>query len=94
MSTKRHDVRDDKALAEIQGLAWLDRIVVTWHGRQRMAERDVTEHDVRWALRTATEAFRQGDRENWRVEGGVDLREEDLTLVCDLADDVIVVTVF
>lgn len=59
-----------------------------------MDERDATDLDVRRALRTATTAFRQVDRDNWRVQGGVDTRGDDLTLICDLEAEVIVVTLF
>jgi hypothetical protein len=87
-------VNDAKALGEIQWLARLDRIVITPHAGRRMDERGATEADVWNALVTATAAFRQADRDNWRVEGGVDIGGDDLTLICDIEDDVIVVTLF
>jgi len=85
---------DAKALAQIQRLARLDQVVITSHARRRMAERDVTELDVWMALLTATAAFPQSDLDNWRVEGGRDVDGDDLTLICDLDADVIVVTLF
>jgi len=87
-------VNDARALAEIQRLSRLDRIVITRHANQRMNDRGATEPDVRKALLTATAAMRQADRDNWRVEGGVDTDGDDLTLVCDIGVDVIVVTLF
>jgi len=87
-------VNDARALAEIQRLARLGRIVITRHANQRMNDRGATEPDVRNALLTATAAIRQADRDNWRVEGGVDTDGDDLTLVCDIGVDVIVVTLF
>lgn len=87
-------MNDAKALGEIQWLARLDRIVITSHARRRREERGATEADVRNALLTATAAFRQADRDNWRVEGGVDIDGDDLTLICDIEADVIVVTLF
>lgn len=95
MSTNgQSHVNDAKALAEIQRLARLHRIIITPHAFRRMDERDVTEPDVRWALLTATAALRQTDRHNWRVEGGVDTVGDELTLICDLEADVVVVTLF
>lgn len=87
-------MNDARALAEIQRLARLDRIVISRHANQRMNDRGATEPDVRKALLTATAAIRQADRDNWRVEGGVDTDGDDLTLVCDIGVDVIVVTLF
>jgi hypothetical protein len=79
---------------EIQRLARLDRIVITRHANRRMNDRGATEPDVRKALLTSTAAIHQADRDNWRVEGGVDSDGDDLTLVCDIGVDVIVVTLF
>lgn len=87
-------VNDAEALAEIQRLARLERIDIIPHARRRMRERSATESDVRWALLTATAALYQGDRDNWRVEGGVDTEGDALTLICALEADVIVVTLF
>lgn len=87
-------VNDAEALAEIRRLARLARVVITPHARKRMIERFATEQDVYKALRTATAAVRQEERGNWRVAGGVDLDGDDLTLICDLDNDVVVVTVF
>lgn len=95
MSTNgQSHVNDAKALAEIQRLARLGRIVYTPHARRRMKERGATELDVRHALRIATAARYQADRRNWRVEGGVDTEGDELMLICDLEADVIVVTLF
>jgi len=47
-------VSDARALAEIQRLARLDRIVITRHANQRMNERGATDPDVRKVLLTAT----------------------------------------
>jgi hypothetical protein len=95
MSTNgQSHVNDAKALAEIQRLAQLEQIVITPHARRQMKERGATDADVRSALLTARAALRQDDRDNWRVEGGVDTDGDDLTLVCALVADVIVVTLF
>ncbi len=64
------DVNDAKALAKIQRLARLDRIIITSHAGRRMSERGVAERDIRKALLTATAAVHQDDRDNWRVDGG------------------------
>lgn len=84
-------MNDARILAEIQRI---DRIVITRHANQRMNDRGATEPDIRKALLTATAAIRQAGRGNWRVEGGVDTDGDDLTLVCDIGVDVIVMTLF
>jgi hypothetical protein len=95
MPTQGHGgVNDAEALAKFQWLARLGRIVITSHAYRRMVERGATDLDVQRALQTAMAALRQADRGNWRVEGGVDTHGDDLTLICDLDDDVVVVTVF
>ena len=75
-------------------MARLDRVVFTSHARRRMDERGATEWDIRRALRTATAAVHQPDRRAWRVEGGVDIDGDPLTLICDVRADVVVVTLF
>lgn len=95
MSTNgQSHVNDANALAEIQRLARLGRIVITPHAGFRMKERGATDLDVRMALLTATAARYQADRGNWRVVGGADIEGEELTLICDIEADVIVVTLF
>jgi len=86
-------VNDAKALAEIQRLASLNRIVYTSHSLDRMDLRRASRADVRNALVTATSSRRQ-DRGTWRVEGGQDLDGDDLTAIVDIEADVIVVTIF
>jgi hypothetical protein len=88
------DADDAEALAEIRRLARRDRIVMTAHARQRMFERGATPRDIRKALLTATTAIYQDDRNNWRLDGGVDTDGDDLMVICDLEADVIVVTLF
>jgi len=85
---------DAKALAEIQRLVRLGRIIITPHANRRMNERGANEWDICKALLTATAAVYQEGRGNWRVEGGVDTDGDDLTLICDLEADAIVVTLF
>jgi len=95
MSTLWHgDLSDAATLAKLKRLARLDRIVITAHANQRMGERGTCLPGVRRALLTATTAFRQADRDNWRVEGGVDNDGDALKLICDIEADVIVVTLF
>jgi hypothetical protein len=88
------EINDAKALAKIQRLARFDRIVITAHAGRRMDERGATERDIRKALLTATAAVYQDDRENWRLDGGVDIDGDDLMLICDIDAYVIVVTLF
>lgn len=84
---------DAKALAEIQRLARVNRIVYTGHALLRMDSRGASRDDVRSALITATSA-RQQERGTWRVEGGRDLDGDVLTAIVDIEADVIVVTLF
>jgi hypothetical protein len=88
-----HGVNDTKALAEIQRLARLNRIVYTGHAILRMDDRGASRDDVRSALITATSA-RPQERGTWRVGGGQDLDGDDLTAIIDIEADVIVVTLF
>jgi hypothetical protein len=81
-------------LDEIKRLAGLGRILLRFHARQRMADRGATFGDVQRALATADRALWQPDRQNWRVEGGVDLDGDELTVIVDVEADVIVVTLF
>jgi len=95
MPTHTQDaLNDERALEEIKGLARFHRIVITLHAGERMDQRGATKPDVRRALLTATAAYRQAARDSWRVEGGVDIDDEELTLVCDYGADVVVVTLF
>ncbi len=84
---------DATALAEIQRLARLDRLVFTRHARERMTERGAERGDVRNALVTATDALRQ-ERGTSRVTGGRDHDGDEMTVICDIETDVIVVTIF
>jgi hypothetical protein len=86
-------VNDAAALAEIQRLARLDRLVFTRHARERMSERGAERGHVRNALATSTQAIRQ-DRGTWCVKGGVDHDGDEMTVICDIEADVIVVTIF
>jgi hypothetical protein len=95
MTTAPQDaLHDARALHEIQALARFNRIAITLHASERMNQRGATKPDIRRALLTATVARRQADHDSWRVEGGVDLDDEELTLVCDYGADVVVVTLF
>ena len=59
-----------------------------------MNERGARPSDVRNALLTATSAVWQADRQNWRVDGGVDRVGDELTAVVDIWADLVVVTIF
>lgn len=82
------------ALDRIKELAAKGFIRYTFHARQRMDERDATEEDVRQALRTATDATHQADRDNYRVSGGADLDGDSMSVVVVIEADVVVVTLF
>jgi hypothetical protein len=80
------------ALAEIQRLAQLDRIILTRHALVRMDQRGAKRGDVRAALVSATTAVAQA-RGGWRVDG-CDRDGDALTVIVDLEADVIVITLF
>jgi hypothetical protein len=65
---------------------------VSIHGRERQDQRSAQRADIRQALRTASSALLQ-ENGRWRVEG-VDLDEDDLTLIVVFEDGVVVITVF
>lgn len=85
---------DARALEEIKRLVALGHVVFTRHARQRMDERGARATDVCNALSTATSATLQTDRDNWRVDGGVDHEGDGMTVIVDIEADVIVVTLF
>lgn len=87
-------MNDTKALAEIQRLARLGRVVITKHASERMDQRGVKPRDVMSALVSANAAITQPDRGTWRVEGGCDRDGDDLTVVVSIEADVVVITVF
>lgn len=64
------------------------------HVRQRMVERGVTLKCLARALQTATTAHYQPDSGRWRLDGGVDSDGDALTLVVEVRDGVLVVTLF
>lgn len=81
-----------QALADIRGYALAGRIVVLEHARRRMRERGANFEDLRQALMTAT-LCRPADAGRWKVTGK-DRDGDDLTVVVELDDEDIVVTVF
>ncbi len=63
------------------------------HALARAGQRFITEGDIRACGRTATKVTFQPTRENWKVVGkNIDALK--LTVICDVHDKVIVVTVF
>lgn len=82
------------ALEQIRRLAVQDRIAITRHADARMRERNATRADVANALISASVARWQPDQSTYRVEGGVDLAGDELTVAVVIQDDLIVVTVF
>ncbi len=80
-----------EALKLIQGYAAAGRVELTLHARQRMRERGARREDVLRAIAVATSARASDDR--WRLDGA-DTDGDALSVVCVLADGVVVVTVF
>jgi hypothetical protein len=65
---------------------------VSWHARERMRDRSVTEADLRHALVNAQWCSLQKNG-NWRVESS-DLDGQNLSLVVAIDDGVVVVKLF
>jgi hypothetical protein len=80
------------ALEEIRGYASANRVRFTSHAWLRMDERNVTERDVLYALRTATICMLQAN-EKWKVLSK-DQDDDDLTVIVAFEDEMIVVTLF
>lgn len=64
------------------------------HVRQRLSERGATIKCLARALQTAKTAMYQQENGRWRLEGGVDTDGDDLTLIIEVRDGVLVVTLF
>jgi len=84
----------DAALAEIKRKATGNQVSFTGHARKRMAQRGAIARDVISALVTATSATWQTDNQNYRVEGGVDLDGDEMTVIVTIEANVIVITLF
>ncbi len=80
------------ALVEIRGYAAANRIRISRHAWQRMAERGAQYEDVRHALATARRC-REQDGDRWKVSSA-DRNGDELVLVVVIEAGVIVVTVF
>ena len=63
------------------------------HAVLRCDERFLTEHDIMVCGKTATKVVFQPGKENWKVTGK-DLDNLKLTIICDVHDHVIVVTLY
>jgi hypothetical protein len=66
--------------------------IVTLHGRQRMAQRSVSEFDIMECGRTAVEVKLQNDGK-YKIFG-FDLDGDELDVVCLFEDHLIIITVF
>jgi len=80
------------ALIEIRGYAAANRIRISRHAWERMAERGAQYEDVRHALATARRCRAQ-ENDRWKVSG-VDRGEDELTLIVVIEAGVVVVTVY
>lgn len=85
----------EEALREAKGYAGANRIRIGAHARLRMRERGAQVGDLRRALMTAASAKASPDGPGrWIIQGGVDLDDEELTLVVVFEDECVVVTLF
>jgi hypothetical protein len=64
------------------------------HVSQRLSERGATRKCVCKALQTAKTATFQADNNRWRLDGGVDSDGDELTLIVEVKNGVLVVTLF
>lgn len=84
-----------QALAEIKRLALGRQIRISSHVvLHRLAKRNGTPEDIRSALLTAVRATYQSDRDNWKVTGGVDTDDDDMTVIVVIEADLIIVTFY
>lgn len=83
-----------EALAEVHRAGASGDFYVSPHARERQGERSVQRVDLQEAMRTATNATFQSDRDTWRIDGGKDFDGDDLTVVVVFDAGVVVVTVF
>jgi len=86
-------VTPSEALEEAHRAGATDQFFVTIHARGHRDARNVHRADIREALRTTSSA-REQEEERWRLEGGVDLDGDDLTLIVAFDAGVVVVTAF
>jgi hypothetical protein len=83
----------DMALAEIQRAGTQNRFEIErFHARPQMRARGATREDVRHGLRVASSCDLQANG-RWKVPT-VDLDQSSLTLILELTDEVLVITVF
>jgi hypothetical protein len=83
-----------EALAAAREAGVTGRFFIVAHALSRQEERSVSRFDLRNALMTAKVARYQPSKDRWRLEGGVDLDEDDLTVVIEIDSGVVVITVF
>ena len=83
----------DEALAQIQRAGTQDNFEVErYHALKQMRARGVLREDVRHGLMVATSCILQAN-DRWKVST-FDLDQDTLTLILELRDDVLVITVF
>jgi hypothetical protein len=86
---------EQNALKDCQGYAAAGRMRLSWHVEsESMPDRGATIDDVKEAIRTSTNCKWQPDKNTWRLEGGMDLDDETMTVIAVLDDGVLVVTIF
>lgn len=75
------------ALALAKQLANGGRVKWTKHGTGRGGERSANALDVEKAIWTATTAVYRAEDDSWRLDGGVDLDGDSLSVVLAFKDD-------
>ena len=92
----RVTLAETQALADVRGYALADRIKIEGHARKRMRERGASYDDIRSALVTAKECQFQEEARGearWKVIGW-DMVGDDLSVIVELTDGVVVVTLY
>jgi hypothetical protein len=75
------------ALALAKQLAVGGRVTWSKHGIDRGVQRNASALDVKNAILTATTAVYREENDAWKLEGGVDLDDEPLSVVLAFKND-------
>lgn len=86
------DARAREVLATVQRAVFQGRAILTGHAQDRMAERGVSTNDLRDIAMSAKRAVPDG-KNTWLILDGIDDQGVGLTLVAEVDDDVVVITV-
>ena len=83
----------DTALEMAQAAGTQHKLRLSFHVIYDHPERGISAQDIHAAAASATSASLQRNGK-WKIDGGVDMDGDELTLICVLVDDVFVVTAY